>query len=223
MNIYLLGDKEVPPAITLQMIEIKYIDSFVDVKRYDALIFTSKNGAIGIDKITKEWLSLPSYTIAQQTANTIKELGGNLAFVGRKNHGNEFANELISLLQNKKVLYIRGKEVVSDAISILKSNDIICDELIVYETICKKYEGKPTLPKDSIIIFSSPSTLKCFLKNYDWETNYTAIAIGHTTAKYFPPYITPLISEETSLESCVKKALEKSDLAIIETKIRKKI
>jgi uroporphyrinogen-III synthase len=212
MHIYLLGDKIVPPAITLQMIEIQYIPNSVDLKEYDALIFTSKNGAIGIDKITKEWLSYPSYAIAPQTAKVVKELGGNVIFVGKKSHGDAFADEIIPQLQNKKALYIRGKEVVSNLLLILKNHNIECDELIVYETVCKKYEEKPILLKNSIIIFSSPSTLKCFFENYSWDESFVAIAIGNTTAKYFPSYITPLISEETSLESCVKKALEKSDL-----------
>lgn len=208
MNIYLLGNKTVPPAITLPMIEIQYIPNIVDLQEYDALIFTSKNGVMGIDKITKEWLSLPSYAIALQTAKVIKEFGGNLVFTGEKSHGDEFAKELIPLLKDKKVLYIRGKEIVSDAVSILKNNDIVCDELIVYETICKKYDKKPILPKNSIIIFSSPSTIKCFFENYTWEESFSAISIGKTTAQYFPSDITPIISDDTSLESCVKKALE---------------
>ena len=41
-----------------------------------------------------------------------------------------------------------------------------------------------------------------------WDESFKAISIGHTTAKYFPSNITPLIADTTSLESCVKKAIE---------------
>ncbi len=208
MNIYLLGDKSVPPALNLPMLEIQYLSPSIDLELYDALIFTSKNGIFGIDNITSLWKEKNSYAIALQTAKIIDECNGKLAFIGEKGHGDAFAKELIPHLKNKKALYIRGKEVVSNLVTILKENDIVCDELIVYETICKKYENKQSLPKDSIIIFSSPSTIKCFLENYSWDENFRAIAIGNTTAKYFPPHIKPIISDFTSLESCVKKAIE---------------
>ena len=115
----------------------------------------------------------------------------------------------LQLLKNKKVLYVRGAKVVSKLSEILNNNKIQCEEIIVYESICKKFSEDTFLPKDSIIIFSSPSTIKCFLNTLSWDNSYTAISIGKTTAKYFPSYITPLISDTTSLESCVKKAIER--------------
>jgi uroporphyrinogen-III synthase len=49
---------------------------------------------------------------------------------------------------------------------------------------------------------------ECFLKLLSWDESFKAISIGKTTAKYFPSYITPIVSDETSLVSCVKKAQE---------------
>lgn len=54
-NIYILGDKKVSPALNIPMLEIKYISNCVDLKHYDALIFTSKNGIFGLDEITSSW------------------------------------------------------------------------------------------------------------------------------------------------------------------------
>lgn len=149
-----------------------------------------------------------SYVIAPQTAKIVEELGGKLVFTGQNGHGDLFAQELIPHLINKKALYIRGKEVISNLGSILKSNDIFFDELIVYETACKKYKEPPFLPKDSIIIFSSPSTIKCFFNNFTWDESFQAICIGDTTAKYLPSHIKPIVANNRSLESCVEKALE---------------
>lgn len=208
MNIYILSDKKVKWAKNLPMIEIKSIKQEIDFSSYDALIFTSKNAVYSIDKINKNWRAIPAYTIAPQTAKIIKHLKGNLKFVSKEKHGNEFALELIEKFRHQKVLYIRGSEVVSDMVNILNSNNIVCEELIIYETICKEYTNKIKIPKNSTIIFSSPSTIKCFLKNTTWDKSFKAISIGHTTAKYFPSYITPIIADTTSLEACVKKAIE---------------
>lgn len=208
MDIYILSDKKVKWAKNLPMIEIHYQDSDIDIKSYDALIFTSKNAIIGIDSISPAWKQIPSYVIAPQTAKILKEMGGKLTFTGKAKHGNEFAHEIIPLLENKKVLYVRGKDLVSGLVTILQDNKISCDEVIVYETACKSYENPPILPKNSVIIFSSPSTIKCFFKNNIWDESFTAIAIGNTTAKHFPPHIEPIVSDNTSLEFCVKKAIE---------------
>ena len=105
-------------------------------------------------------------------------------------------------------MYLRGAKVVSKLSDILNNNNIKCDEVVVYESVCKKFDKKTILPKNSTIIFSSPSTIKCFLENLTWDESFKAIAIGKTTAKYFPSDITPSISDTTSLESCVSKALE---------------
>ena len=208
MNIYILSDKKVKWAKNLPVFEIQPIKQYIDVSNYDAIIFTSKNAIYAIDSIDKTWKKKPAYVIAPQTAKIVKHLGGNLKFVGKEKHGNEFALEIIEKFKHQKVLYVRGSKIVSDIVNILNTNDIVCDELIVYETVCKEFDKKTKLPKNSTIIFSSPSTIKCFFKNISWDESFKAISIGNTTAKYFPSNITPTIADTTSLESCVKKAIE---------------
>lgn len=208
LDIYILSDKKVKWAKNLPMFKIEPIKSELDFSAYDALIFTSKNAISSLNTFNNKWKSKPLYVIAPQTAKVAKSLSGKVKFVGDEKHGDEFAKELLEVLKNKKVLYIRGSKVVSNLVDILNSNSIVCDEAIVYETVCINYEKPIELPKNSIIIFSSPSTIECFLKNAKWDDSFKAISIGHTTKKYFPPYITPIISETTSLESCVRKAIE---------------
>lgn len=206
MNIYILSDKKVEGAINLPLLEIEFIKKDIDYTLYDALVFTSKNAIYSIDAISKEWTKIPSYAISQQTANVIKKHDGNLRFTGISGHGDKFALELIDELKGKNVLYIRGKKTVSNLAKILNEYNIKCDETIVYKTKCKVLDKKVILPKGSSIIFSSPSTIECFFKNYTWDESFKAISIGKTTAKYFPSNITPFISDSRSLEACVKKA-----------------
>ncbi|MBE0515486.1 uroporphyrinogen-III synthase [Sulfurimonas sp.] len=210
LNIYILNDKKVKWAKNLPVIKIQTIKVDFDFSKYDAIIFTSKNAIYSLNSYNKEWMTKPVYAIAPQTAKVASNLGAKIKFVSKEKHGDEFATELIPLLKNKKVLYIRGSKVVTHLVETLNSNGAICDEAIVYRTVCVEFTKKIKLPKKSVIIFSSPSTIECFLKNAKWDESYRAVSIGHTTQKYFPPYITPHVSETTSLDSCVKKAIELS-------------
>jgi uroporphyrinogen-III synthase len=206
-NIYILSNTKVDGAQNLQLIKTETIAPTIDITNFDALIFTSKNGIEHLDIQNDQWKQIPSYAISEKTANVITTKGGNLVFTGEKGHGDQFATELIEKLQGKKVAFVGAKNVVSNLVEILKENKIDCIHLAIYETKCVEYKKRKVLPKDSIIIFSSPSTIECFFKTIDWDESFQAISIGNTTAKYFPDFITPIISNNTSLESCVEKAL----------------
>lgn len=207
-NIYLLNDEKIKFAKNIPLFEIKYIKQEINFSNYDALIFSSKNGVLAVDSMSKDWKKIPSYVISEQTAKLLKDLNGKLGFVGKQRHGDEFAYEIIEELKGKKVLYLRASEIVSDIIDILNDNSVKCDDIVVYENHFVEQQEKKTLPKNSKIIFSSPLTIKYFFKVFFWDESYTAISIGKTTAKYFPKNIKPVIAEKTSLKACVNKALE---------------
>ena len=210
LNIYILNDKKVKWAKNLPVIKIQTIKREFDFSKYDALIFTSKNAVTSLNSYNQEWKQKPVYAIAPQTAKVASNLGAKIKFVGKEKHGDEFAKELTPLLKNKKVLYIRGSKVVSELVDILNSNGVVCEEAVIYETTCINFKKKIKLPKKSVIIFSSPSTIECFFKNAIWDDSYKAVCIGHTTKKYFPQNIIPAVSDTTSFDSCVKKAIELS-------------
>ena len=197
--------ESVENLVNIPLFEISPIDSSIDIKAYDALIFTSKNAIYSLNSFNHEWKTIPSYAIAPKTARVIEEEGGVVKFVGEESHGNEFAKELIPLLKGKKALYIRAKKTVSKLGSILKDSGVELSELITYETTCVK-EVNIKLKEGSIIIFSSPSTVECFFKHFDWNESFKAVVIGETTAKYIPKNIKFHTSSQTSLEKCVEVA-----------------
>ena len=203
-KIYLLNNQKFDNVTNLEVFGINYIKSNIDLNIYDALIFTSKNAIYSIDSFNKKWKDIPSYVIAPKTGEILEEIGGKLAFVGVSSHGNEFAKELIPLLKKKKVLYIKASKTVSDLSNILKENEIFLDELVAYETSCKTV--KEILEKDSVFIFTSPSSVECFFNQYSWDDSYKAVVIGKTTANYLPNEIESVISPLTSVEECVKLA-----------------
>ncbi len=207
-NIYILSDKHIQYAKNIPLINTVSIKKTIKLEKYDAIIFTSKNGVIHLNSMTTKWKSIPSYAISTQTAKEIKKFGGNLKFVGKEKHGNEFALELVDLLcEYKRIAYIGAKNIVSNLINVLIENKIDCEHIPIYQTVCVEYAEKIDLPDDSIIIFSSPSTIECFFKNVNWKSSFTAISIGQTTKNFFPINIKPLISDNTTLQSCVQKAL----------------
>lgn len=207
-NIYILSDKKVKWAKNLSLLNIEVVQQDIDFSGYDAIIFTSKNGVESLNKFNSQWKKIPAYVIAPQTAKVLKKLNGNLAYVGKTHHGDEFAYELLDHLKNKKVLFLKAKKIVSNFTKILNENGVKCHEKVVYETVYKKFKKKIELPKNSTIIFSSPSTIECFFKNILWQKSFKIISIGKTTAKYFPSYVSYNIADTTSLESCVRKARE---------------
>jgi uroporphyrinogen-III synthase len=206
-NIFILSDKKVKDAQNLEIIKINFIkDITIDLTNCDAIIFSSKNSVKAIDKLDKNWKKKEIYSIGKATTKTIQKFHANINYEANKNYGNDFANELINKLQNKKVFYPRAKVVLSNLVNILKENKIDIKEQIIYETICNNQTK--ILPKNSTIIFSSPSTIECFFKNYKWDDNFEAIVIGTVTEKYLPKdiNINYKVSKKQTLEECVKIA-----------------
>lgn len=207
-KIYLLNEQKHEDVGNLEVFQIEYIKSDVDLKKYDALVFTSKNGVKAINSFNQDWKNIPSYAIAQKTANTIIKLGGVVEFIGNSGHGNDFAYELKNVLKDKKVLYVKALKTVSNLPNILKENGIFLDEIIAYKTSCKK--SNIILEENSIFIFTSPSSVECFFKQYSWKNSYKAIVIGKTTAEFLPSNINYEISSQTSVEECIKLAKQLS-------------
>ncbi|MCT7609756.1 uroporphyrinogen-III synthase [Aliarcobacter butzleri] len=207
-KIYLLNEQKHEGIENLEVFQIEYIKSDVDLKKYDALVFTSKNGVKAINSFNQDWKNIPSYAIAQKTANTIIKLGGVVKFIGNSGHGNDFAYELKNVLKDKKVLYVKALKTVSNLPNILKENGIFLDEIIAYKTSCKK--SNIILEENSIFIFTSPSSVECFFKQYSWKNSYKAIVIGKTTAEFLPSNINYEISSQTSVEECIKLAKQLS-------------
>lgn len=204
-NIVLLSNIKYDGVINLPVFDIEYLDVNIDIKKYDSLIFTSKNAIYALDKLSIKWEYIDSYAIAQKTSDILKKYHSNVVFTGSSSHGNEFALELIPLLKDKNVLYVKGEKSVSNLFSILKKNEVNIDELVVYKTVCNKNKFKNP-PLNSIIIFTSPSCVKCFFNNIDWHKSYKAVVIGKTTAEYIPKNIDCKISQIQSIEACIELA-----------------
>jgi uroporphyrinogen-III synthase len=206
-DIYLLNDEKYEGVKNLSVFDINFLHVKIDCSKFDAVIFTSKNAVLALEKIDKNWKNLEIYSIGKGTSKFINELGGNVFYEAKNSYGDEFAEKIIPFLKEKKVLFPRAKVVASDVFGILKSSHINIEEYIVYENICKKLNNITCKPahKD-IIIFTSPSSVKCFLNYYKLHEENIIIAIGKKTAEAIPKNFKIHIPSEQTIVSCVEFA-----------------
>ncbi len=206
MSIYILSEKKFDGASNLPVIKISFLDKKIDLSPYDALIFTSKNGVEAIERIDKSWKEKEIYSIGQGTNKAVESFGVKAAFTAKSSYGDDFANEIKSKIKNKKSLFLRPRTVTSNLNTILKNADVDISEEVIYETLCNDCANLKAPKEDSIIIFSSPSTIECFLKCLKWKNSYKAIAIGDKTASFMPSFIKYQISPKQTIPACIEFA-----------------
>jgi len=203
--VYVLSSTQVDGAINLPVIKTEFFDAQINIDDFDVLIFTSKNGILGLNRLGIEWRGKPSIAIGEATAEAIEKLKGRVSFVSSEAYGDELATEITKRYRFLKFLYPRAKEIASSLPDILRAKNADIVELIVYETVCS--QEQVLAPEDgSAIVFSSPSTAKCFFEKFGWRESYKCVAIGKTTAAAIDFCNKVHISPKQTLESAVAYA-----------------
>jgi len=206
--IYLLSPLKKEDTISLPMIFFKITANQIDFSNCDTLMFTSKQAVVTANSIDDNWKKYPSIAIGGATKKKIEELGGEVIYYPKKFYGKVLALDIKEYFKDKKLLYLRPKIVSFDSKSFLEKENINLQEQIIYETSCKRYDLKDRPSKGATIIFTSPSTIKCFFKNFSWDSSYYAILIGEATKEHLPSYCRYTIANEPLIDSCIKKAKE---------------
>jgi len=206
--IYLLSPLCRDDTIALPMITFQMVADTIDMSQCDTLMFTSKQAVKSADILNKNWKTIPCLAIGSATAKQIKDLGGTVLYQPKSFYGEVLSQDIIEKFKNKKILYLRPKEISFDAKSFLSKSNIILDEQIIYETTCIEYEKNDTPRKNAIIIFTSPSTIHCFFKSFSWDESYTAIVIGKSTKNHLPDNVRYEVANEATIDACISKAKE---------------
>ncbi len=206
--IYLLSPTPKEGTIALPMIDFSVTAESIDFSQSDTLIFTSKQAVVTADKIDPSWKNYPCIAIGPATKKQIEDLGGEVIYYPRSFYGETLSQDIAEFFRDKKLLYLRPKEISFDSKSFLKKEGITLQEQIIYETSCIKYTLKEKPSKNAIIIFTSPSTIHCFLKNFDWNESYTAVVIGKATKVHLPKNVEYVVADEPLINACINKAKE---------------
>jgi uroporphyrinogen-III synthase len=206
--IYLLSPLKKEETISLPMISFRTTSKNIDFSNCDTLMFTSKQAVVTADKIDNRWKKFPSIAIGGATKKKIEELGGEVIYYPKKFYGKELASDIKDMFSSREILYLRPKVVSFDSRAFLKREGIELKEQIIYETSCINYTKDKTPKKGAIIIFTSPSTIKCFFKNFEWDSSYRAILIGNATKEHLPKECKYRVADEPLINSCIQKAKE---------------
>jgi len=191
-----LSNREYEGALSLPLLEFTYFRPPIDLTQYDALIITSKEAIKALSYL--KWQDMRVYCVGEATAKLVP----NVAY--SQNSGGAF--ELVEYLKknsiNEKLLYCRGERVSVNIASKLR-----VDETVLYKSSCVEDKPETKIASNSTIIFSSPSTVSCFLKYYKFESSFRAIALGKTTAlSLIDAKIPHIVSPSTTILSAIEYA-----------------
>lgn len=202
-KIYLFSKTPYPDVNHIPILQVTYLQPSIDFSQYDYIIVTSKEVFAALDKIGP-WKHLPVLAISDSTAEAAKENGARLLDIAQ-GYGESIAGLVKQKYPELKALHPHAKVLAFDIEKALMESDISVDSFVVYETSCLEHKAVD-LPADAICIFTSPSSVKCFLNLYDFLPTYKVICIGETTRSALPEGIDAVISKRTSVASTIERA-----------------
>lgn len=205
--IYLIGKEHFIGVKNIVLNTIKFMDFSVNLNDFDALIITSQN-ALKALKQSKNKLNLAInvYAVGQESANYAKKLGFTQIKIPPKAYGRDLAKAFKDELKDKKCLYLRAKTIASHLDKELVNAGVKLSQIIAYENAYCVPKKLIKIEKPAVFIFTSPSGVKNFLKNYTLDKKDKCVAIGTTTAAALPQTQNIFIPKEQSIKACVALA-----------------
>jgi uroporphyrinogen-III synthase len=207
-SLYLFSISSHPDAISINSLDITFFKPDIDFSQYDALIITSKQASKALTQYEKEkYTDLPALCVSVASAQSYEDIGGKVLDIGG-GYGDNLLDKIKAYPKEKKWLYLRAKVVASDFVSHCKNEGYNIDEAVIYESDCSKSIESVAVEDDAVLVFTSPSSVKCFLKTHKLTQHHSVIVIGKTTAKALPQEINYILSAKTSIDSCIEIAKE---------------
>ena len=190
----------------LPMIDFRLVADRIDYQGCDTLMFTSKQAVESAEAIDPAWKELPAIAIGGATAAKIEALGGKVLYHPKHFYGKELAADILEHFRTRRVLYLRPRTVSFDSRAFLARAGYELKEQILYETFCRTHPPEAKPEPNAVIIFTSPSTIHCFLDRFGWEHSYTAVVIGTATLEHLPEGADHAVAERPLIDACVAKA-----------------
>jgi uroporphyrinogen-III synthase len=203
--IYLISKTPYPGVHHIPVLSIRFLTPSIDFSKFDGIIFTSKQGIEAAKRYDIDWSKLQCVSVSEPTAKFAKKAGAVHVIAG-----DGYGETIPSLLQaaglSTRWLYLRPETVASTWADTARASGLNVDEAVVYETVCNPDAANVSIETDAVLIFTSPSSIRCFLQNYSLLKSHTVVAIGTTTLNALPSDIEGQISVHTSVESAVELA-----------------
>jgi len=203
---YLFSVSKHKDTININSLSISFYKPDIDFSNYDYLIITSKQTTKALEQYNKQdYIDKKALCVSKQSALSYEKIGAKVLKVGG-GYGDNLKEIIKSYPKSTRWLYLRAKVVASDFVEFCKDDGYLIDESIVYESDCSDEILDAKVQKDATLIFTSPSSINCFLKNHTILKSHKVIVIGKTTAKALPKDIDYQISSQTTIQSCVDMA-----------------
>lgn len=187
----------------IPLLKVTYLQPDIDFSLYDYIIATSKEVFTALNKIGA-WKHLPILAVSSSTAEAAQDEGAAVLDIA-DGYGEDIVRMIREKYPDLKALHPHAKVVAYDIETALKASGIWVDSAVVYETSC--LQGRAIdLPADAVCIFTSPSAVACFEKRYRFLPTYKIVCIGETTRSALPEGVAAVVSEKTSVASCVRRA-----------------
>lgn len=205
--IYLFSISSHPQAINVNSLDVTLLKPEIDFSLYDYLIITSKQTSEALKQYDiKEFGHLPALCVSVQSALSYENLGAKILACGN-GYGDNLVHTIKKYPKETKWLYLRAKVVASDFVHTCKQDGYLFDEIVMYESVCSKELDNVVVEDEAVLIFTSPSSVECFLKNHTISPYATIFVIGTTTAAALPSGTKYTISDDTTIQSCMDIAL----------------
>ena len=194
--------------IHIPSLDVEYFQVDIDFSSYDHLIITSKQAVEALKQYDKKaYSNKKALCISKASAKAYETLGTEVLEVAQ-GYGDSLVKYIKKYPRSTKWLYLRAEEIASDFCETLKKEGFFIDQKVVYRTKCSLAIQKVTLPQNAILIFTSPSSVRCFLQNHRFNEGYKVIVIGKTTAKLLPKTQQYFLPKEPSIKGCLAIAKE---------------
>jgi len=201
---YLFSTSKHPQTININPLQITLFKPEIDFSAYDYLIITSKQTIEVLKQYDKnDFIHKKALCVSKKTAQSFEELGGTLLDVGQ-GYGDNLLPIIEQYPKNTKWLYLRAKKVASSFSSDARKKHLKIDERVVYETKCSDALKEMKIEENATLIFTSPTTIKCFLKYFNITKNNKIVVIGKTTLKALPKDVKYGLACDTTVDSCVE-------------------
>ena len=203
-KIYLFSLSSHPDTIHIPSLDVEHRSPAIAFCKYDSFIITSKQAIKALENY--ENLSLaPAICVSTKTAEAYEKIGGEVLDVG-DGYGKSLIAKVRGYDKTKRWLYLRAQSVASDFVGVLQDQGYAIDEKIVYKSECSQAILDVDVEEDAILIFTSPSSVKCFLKTHSFSDKHKVVVIGTTTQRALPKNVRAQVCDVNSIESCVKIA-----------------
>lgn len=191
-------------VIHLPLLRTHWLAPRLELTKHDGIVVTSKTGVDALERIDPAWKQLPTVCVGNATHRRALQLGAKVAATA-DGYGDTLFEMIRMQGHERRWLYARPTIAASNFAQRLRSEGIMIEEAVVYETKCTEETEPVVIANDAIVIFTSPSALHCFEKRFELHESHTIVAIGTTTRKAFGDRKVHVAAEPTVL-ACITLA-----------------